>query len=67
MVSQGSEKRTIGRTVEDGDTVAVRDENGVIVVEMKAHGKRQRQEITVPAGFTVEHKPRMPQGGEETT
>lgn len=46
--------RTIGRTTDDGDVIVVRDDNGVVVVQTRCHGKRQRQEITVPAGWSVE-------------
>lgn len=65
MASNGSDRKTIHRTTDDGDTVTVRDENGVIVVETKVHGRRQRQEITVPDGWSVEHaRPERPRGGE---
>ena len=59
--------RTIGRTTDDGDVIVVRDDNGVVVVQTKCHGKRQRQEITVPAGWSVEcgKQPQEPLGGEE--
>ena len=57
--------RTIGRTTDDGDTIIVRDDNGVVVVQTRCHGKRQRQEITVPDGWSVEHaRPERPRGGE---
>lgn len=54
------------RAVAEHDTVIVRDERGVIVVETVVEWGRSRQRTNVPDGWTVEHKkPERPQGGEE--
>jgi hypothetical protein len=59
-------KPPIRRTIEDGDKVIVRDENGVIVYEDTSHGRRVRREIRVRDGWSIEHqKARSPLGGAE--
>jgi formylmethanofuran dehydrogenase subunit D len=68
MVAQGSGdelQQGMRRVAREGDTVEVRDENGVVVVEIVTEWGKARQKVNLPAGFTVEHKPKMPLGGEE--
>lgn len=67
-MSKGSDgRRTVSRTVHHGDTIRVRDENGVIVVEVTHRGRPARKVIKVPAGSTVEHEEasEQPQSGED--
>lgn len=51
----GADTQTIHRTLRHSDTVIVRDENGVVVVQIRNYGERVRQAITFPAGGSVEH------------
>lgn len=54
-MADGADTKTIHRTLRHGDTVTVRDADGIIVVETRTYGDRVRQAITFPAGGWIEH------------
>lgn len=52
MAKGSDERATIGRTVYDGHTLPITLASGE-VIEIDAHGGRQRWQIRVPAGVVV--------------
>lgn len=65
-MADGADKRSdLRRVVREADTVLVRDENGVIVVETVVEWGKARQRTKVPDGWSVEHVRKRPQSGEE--